>query len=230
MKLLIPILALVLLAACRPVRTTQDYYNEYVNPVASIDYEDSVSANVPAEFLDDYYTIDSKIVRFADQLDLLDARVDSSWIDFQKSVHPWIKYIAILDQDQLFVSGDDALGFDPEVRTGLLDLSSGKSRYFLFKNDRAFFVHYTFASDEQYKATVVEVDLAALTAEIPNNRTIIAIDDRICGPVIPDLSDACIRVHKSTKYSGSIKIDSSKWYWIRSMGSDNLVYLHLDQE
>jgi hypothetical protein len=230
MKLLIPILALVLLAACRPVRTTQDYYNEYVNPVASIDYEDSVSANVPADFLDDYYTIDSKIVRFADQLDLLDARVDSSWIDFQKSVHPWIKYIAILDQDQLFVSGDDALGFDPEVRTGLLDLSSGKSRYFLFKNDRAFFIHYTFVSDEQYKATVVEVDLTALTAEIPNNRTIIAIDDQICGPVIPNLSDACIRVQKSTKYSGSIKIDASKWYWIRSMGSDNLVYLHLNQE
>jgi len=230
MKLLIPILALVLLAACRPVRTTQDYYNEYVNPVASIDYEDSVSANVPSEFLDDYYTIDSKIVRFADQLDLLDARVDASWIDFQKSVQPWIKYIAILDQDQLFISGDDTLGFDPEVRTGLLDLSSGKTRYFLFQNDRAFFVHYTFASDEQYKSTVVEVDMAALAAEIPNNRTIIAIDSQICGPAIPNLSDACMRLQKSTKYSGSIKIDSSKWYWIRSMGSDNLVYLHLDQE
>jgi hypothetical protein len=230
MKLLIPILALVLLAGCRPVRVTQDYYNEYVNPVASINYEDSVSADVPAGFLDDYYTIDSKIVRFADQLDLLDGSVDASWIDFQKSVQPWIKYIAILDQDQLFVSGDDALGFDPELRTGLLDLNAGKTRYFLFKNDRAFFVHFKFASDEQYKSTVVEVDMTALVAEIPNNRTIIAVDDRICGPAIPNLSDACMRLQKSTKYSGSIKIDSAKWYWIRSMGSDNLVYLHLDQE
>jgi len=230
MKFLIPILALVLLAACRPVRVTQDYYNEYVNPVASIDYEDSVSAKVPAGFLDDYYTIDSKIVRLADQLDLLDARIDASWIDFQKSVHPWIKYIAILDQDQLFVSGDDALGFDPELRTGLGDMNSGKTRYFLFKNDRAFFVHYAFASDEQYKTTVVEVDMDVFTSEIPDNRTLIAIDDQICGPAIPSLSDACIRLQRSTKYSGSIKIDNSKWYWIRSMGSDNLVYLHLDRE
>lgn len=230
MKLLIPILALVLLVACRPVRTTQDYYNEYVNPVASIDYENSVSTDIPAEFLDDYYTIDSKIVRLADQLDLLDASADASWIDFQKSVQPWIKYIAILDQDQLFVSGDDVLGFDPEVRAELLDLSSEKTRYFLFKNDRAFFVHHALASDNQYRATVVEIDMTALAAEIPNNRTVIAIDDRICGPAIPSLSDACMRLQKSKKYSGSIKIDNSKWYWIRSMGSDNLVYLHLNQE
>lgn len=230
MKFLIPIFALVLLVACRPVRVTQEYYNEYVNPVASIDYEDSVSASVPAGFLDDYYTIDSKIVRLADQLDLLDARVDSSWIDFQKSDHPWIKYIAILDQDHLFVSGDDALGFDPELRTGLVDLTSGKRRYFLFKNDRAFFVHFAFVSEEQYKTTVVEVDMNVLAVEVPDNRTLIAIDDQICGPVIPNLSDACIRLQKSRKYSGSMTIDGSKWYWIRSMGSDNLVYLHRDQE
>lgn len=230
MKLLIPIIALVLLAGCRPVRVTQDYYNEYVNPVASIDYEDSVSADIPAGFLDDYYTIDSKIVRLADQLDLLDGRVDAAWIDFQKSVQPWIKYIAILDQDQLFVSGDDALGFDPELRTGLLDLGTDKTRYFLYKNDRTFFVHYATASGEQYKATVVEVDMAGMTAEIPNNRTVIAIDDQICGPVIPSLSDACLRLQKSTKYSGSIKINDAKWYWIRSMGSDNLIYLHMDQK
>lgn len=230
MKLLIPIIALVLLAGCRPVRVTQDYYNEYVNPVASIDYEDSVSADIPAGFLDDYYTIDSKIVRLADQLDLQDGRVDASWIDFQKSVQPWIKYIAILDHDQLFVSGDDALGFDPELRTGLLDLGTDKTRYFLFKNGRTFFVHHAPASDKRYKATVVEVDMAGLGAEIPNNRTIIAIDDQICGPVIPNLSDACLRLQKSTKYSGSINIDDATWYWIRSMGSDNLVYLHLDQE
>lgn len=230
MKLLIPVLALVLLAACRPVRVTQDYYNEYVNPVASIDYEDTVSADIPAGFLDDYYTIDSKVVRLADQIDLLDARVGNSWIEFQKSVHPWVKYIAILDQDQLFVSGDDTLGFDPDVRTAVADLNPEKTRYFVFKNERTFFVHRMVASDEQYQATIVEIDMNVLMEEVPNNRTVIAIDDQICGSVIPNLSEACLRLQKSTKYSGNIKIDNSKWYWIRSMGSDNLVYLHLDQE
>lgn len=230
MKFLVPILALMLLAACRPVRVTQEYYNEYVNPVASIDYEDTLSANIPAGFLDDYYTIDSKIVRLADQIDLLDARVDSSWIEFQKSVQPWIRYIAILDQDQLFVSGDDALGFDPELRTGLVDLDSGKSRYFLFKNDRVFFVHLASISAEQFTTTVVEVDVNALTSEIPEKRTLIAVDDQICGSVIPSLSEACIRLQRSKKYSGSIRIEGDRWYWIRSMGSDNLVYLHRDQE
>lgn len=77
MKFIIPILALLLLVACKPVKVTQQYYNDYVNPVASIDYEDTLSADIPAEFLDDYYTVDSKIVRLANQLDLL--------------IHEWMK-------------------------------------------------------------------------------------------------------------------------------------------
>lgn len=84
--------------------------------------------------------------------------------------------------------------------------------------------------DGQYKATVVEIDMDILAAEIPNHRTVIAIDDQICGPAIANLPEACINLRNSTKYSGSIEIDGNNWYWIRSMGSDNLVYLYLTQE
>ena len=230
MKFLIPILALFLLTACRPVKATQQYYNEYVNPVATIDYDDTISADIPAEFLDDYYTVDSKIVRLADQLDLLDSRVESSWIETQKSAQSWIIQIAVLDQDQLFVSGDDALGFDPVVRAALADLSPEKTRYFFMENERVFFVHIVPLAEGQYKSTIVEIDMKALAAEIPDNRTVIAIDDQVCGTAIATLSEACVKLQKSTNYSGTINSNDSTWYWIRSMGSDNLVYLHLDQE
>lgn len=230
MKFLIPILALFLLTACRPVKATQQYYDDYVNPVASVDYENTLSADIPSEFLDDYYTVDSKIVRLAEQLDLLDSHVDNAWIEYQKSQQPWIMHIAVLDQDQLFVSGDDALGFDPGVRKFLAELSPEKTRFFFMDSNRTFFVHVVPLAEGQYKATVVEIDMKALAVEIPNNRTIIAIDDQICGPAIADLSEVCINLRKSTNYSGTIEINDSSWLWIRSMGSDNLVYLYLDKE
>ncbi|ACU89239.1 hypothetical protein [Desulfomicrobium baculatum] len=230
MKFIIPVCVLFLLVACKPVKVTQQYYNDYVNPVASIDYEDTVSANIPAELLDDYYTVDSKIVRLANQLDLFDSRIDSDMIENQKSIHPWIKQMAIFDQDQLFISGDDTLGFDPQIRAELVGLAPEKDRNFLFKNNRQFFIHVISMPDGQYKATVVEIDMDILAAEIPNHRTVIAIDDQICGPAIANLPEACINLRNSTKYSGSIEIDGNNWYWIRSMGSDNLVYLYLTQE
>jgi len=230
MKFIIPVFILFLLVACRPVKVTQQYYNDYVNPVASIDYEDTVSANIPAELLDDYYTVDSKIVRLANQLDLFDSRMDSDSIESQKSIHPWIKNMAIFDQDQLFISGDDTLGFDPEIRAELVALTPEKDRIFLVNNNRQFFIHVISMPDGQYKATVVEVDIDVLAAEIPNHRTVIAIDDQICGPAIANLPEACLKLRNSTKYSGSIEIDDKKWYWIRSMGSDNLVYLYMTQE
>ena len=230
MKFIIPILALLLLVACKPVKVTQQYYNDYVNPVASIDYEDTLSADIPAEFLNDYYTVDSKIVRLANQLDLFDSRVDENWIEYQKSIQPWIKNVAVLDQDQLFISGDDALGFDPAIRTILADFTPEKSRVFVFKDNRQFFIHLYSTPDGQYKTTVVEVDMNALAVEIPDNRTVIAIDDQICGPAIANFSEACINLRNASKYSGSIEINDKQWYWIRSMGSDNLVYLHLNQE
>ena len=230
MKFIIPVCVLFLLVACKPVKVTQQYYNDYVNPVASIDYEDTISANIPAELLDDYYTVDSKIVRLVNQLDLFDSRIDSDKIEYQKSIQPWIKQMAIFDQDQLFISGDDALGFDPLIRAELVDLTPEKDRNFLFKNNRQFFIHVIFMPDGQYKATVVEIDMDILAAEIPNHRTVIAIDDQICGPAIANLPEACINLRNSTKYSGSIEIDGNNWYWIRSMGSDNLVYLYLTQE
>ena len=230
MKFLIPILALFLLTACRPVKATQQYYNDYVNPVASVDYENTLSADIPSEFLDDYYTVDSKIVRLAEQLDLLESQVETSWIEYQKSVQPWIVHMAVLDQDQFFVSGDDALGFDPVVRKLLADLSPEKTRFFYMDGGRVFFVHVAKLAEEQFKSTVVEIDMQALAAEIPDNRTVIAVDDKICGPAIANVADACANLQKSTNYSGTIEINDTSWRWIRSMGSDNLVYLHLDQE
>lgn len=226
MKLFLPLLVILLLASCRPVKTTQQYYNDYVNPTASIDYENTASVDIPAEFLDDYYMIDSKIVRLVEQIDLLDSRIDNSWTDLQKSVNPWIKNIAFLDHDLLFMSGDDALGFDPEVREGLAGQTTKEKKFFMFKNDRAILVHVSSIGNEQFMTTLVECDMALLAEEIPAHRTLIAFDNHIFGDTSASLTEALTELESAKKYSGQMRLDGKEWYWIRSMGSDNLVYLY----
>ena len=226
MKFFFLLIVFILLAACRPVHTTQQYYNDYVNPTASINYEDTVSADIPAEFLDDYYTIDSKLVRFVDQVILLDSRLDNSWVELQKSVHPWIKNIATLDNDHLFIAGDDVLGFDPEVRNSLAGLTAKEKRFFLFKNGRTFLLDVASVANEQFMTTIVELDMNILTAEISNHRTLLFVDDHVYGAESTISADELVKLQSLKRYSGQFSIDDKEWYWIRSMASDNLVYLY----
>jgi hypothetical protein len=226
MKLILPIFIILLLVACRPVKSTQQYYNDYVNPTASIDYENKATVDLPDEFLDDYYMIDSKIVRLAEQIDLLDSRIDDSWIDLQKSVNPWIKNMAFLDNDHLFLSGDDALGFDPEVRQGLANQTTEEKKFFISINNRAILVHVSAIGNKQFMTTLVECDLNVLAEEIPAHRTLIAFDKHIFGESSANLTEALVKLESRKKYSGQMQLDGKDWYWIRSMGSDNLVYLY----
>jgi len=141
MRICIVLAALVLVAGCRPVQVTKQYYDEYVNPRASIDYEDTVSVDIPGAFLDDYYAVDSKVVRLVDQIDLIESRLDDSWIQFQKSSNPWIKRLAIFDEHQLFISGDDSLGYDPIARDIAAGLAGNDRRIIVFRDGRSFLLH-----------------------------------------------------------------------------------------
>jgi hypothetical protein len=226
MKIFFVLAAVFFVVSCRPVHTTKQYYEEYVNPKPSIDYEASVSADVPAEFLDDYYAIDSKIVRLVDQLDLMDSRFGEDWIALQKSVNPWIKRVAVLDAHQLFVSGDDSLGYDPLARDVASGLAKTATRVFVFKDERTFLVHAASTGSDAVLTTLVEVDVDAMAAEIPDARTVLFAAGHVYGaaPGLP--AEALTKIESSDSYSGSMSVSGQTWYWIRSMGSDNLVYFH----
>jgi hypothetical protein len=226
MKIFFAFVALLLVVSCRPVHTTKQYYDEYVNPKPSIDYEDTVSADVPVEFLDDYYTIDSKIVRLVDQIDLMDARLAEAWVDLQKTANPWIKRMAVLDENQLFVSGDDSLGYDPLARDVASGLADTAKRVFVFKDDRTFLAHVASTGPDTALTTLVEVDVEAMATEIPDARTVLFAAGHVYGSASGLSPEALAKIESSKSYSGSTSINGQAWYWIRSMGSDNLVYFH----
>lgn len=230
MKIFLVLAAVFLVVSCRPVHTTKQYYDEYVNPKPSIDYEDTVSADVPAEFLDDYYTVDSKIVRLVDQIDLMDSRLGEEWIVLQKSANPWIKRMAVLDEHQLFVAGDDSLGYDPLARDVASGLPETAKRVFVFKDERTFLAHVTSTGSDTALVTLVEVDAEAMATEIPDARTVLFAAGHVYGAASGLPAETLAKIESSENYSGSMRIDGQTWYWIRSMGSDNLVYLHASRE
>lgn len=229
MKIFLVLAIVFFVVSCRPVHTTRQYYDEYVNPKPSIDYESTLSADVPVEFVDDYYAVDSKIVRLVDQIDLMDSRLSEDWIALQKSTNPWIKRVAVLDENQLFVSGDDSLGYDPLARDIVSALAETAKRSVIFKDDRSFLVHVSNTNPETVLLTLVEIDVEAMSSEIPDARTVLLAAGHVYGAASGLSAEELAKIESSKNYSGSISIGGQTWYWIRSMCSDNLVYLHAPQ-
>ena len=218
--------ALLVLVACTPVRVTKQYYEDYVNPKPSIDYEDTVDTDLPAEFLDDYYTVDSKIVRLTYQIEKLDSQLDAEWIAGRKAEDPWIRHMAVLDKELLFVSGDDVLGFDPGIREKLEGRTAQPGRFFVSTDDRVILVHVGVVGSELIRTTLVEVDLPLLAMEIPAGRTALYTGDRVFGGTLNVPDDTLADITGSSSYSGEQGVGGKDMYWVRSMAADNLVYIY----
>ncbi|MDO4767963.1 MAG: hypothetical protein Q4B25_07415 [Pseudomonadota bacterium] len=216
------------LFACRPVHVTKQYYDEHVNPVASIDYEDAASADIPAVFLDNYYLVDSRLVRLLDQLDLGGESPDSSWIDAQKAGHPWIEFMALLDNDLLFVSGDEYLGYDAAVRNLLEQMGEGEKRIILKHDGRCLLVHASQTGPDRLRTVVVEINVDRVMSDSTSTDMFLAVNEELVQH--PDKSESFApllkKLGRSRKYSGRSRVDGQRLYWIRSMAADNLVYLY----
>lgn len=222
------VLASLILVACRPVHVTKQYYDEYVNPTASIDYEDTGSINLPAGFLDDYYMVDSRLVRLLDQLDLGGETPDYSWVAAQKSGHPWIEFIAILDNDLLFISGDEYLGYDAAVRTLLEQMKRGEKRIALIHEGRFLLVHANRTAPDYFRTSIVEINIARLLNDTTSAGMLLAVDESLVQETGQSAFYASLleKLAKSRKYSGRARVDGQRVHWIRSMAADNLVYLY----
>lgn len=218
--------SLLFFVACSPLKVTKQYYEDYVNPKPTIDYEDTFPTDLPQAFLDDYYTIDSKIVRVVDAVDLIDSRPDADWIQERKAQNPWITNIAVLDGELLYVVGDEALGFDMAVREALTGRVGEPGRFCITVGDRVILVHVVDAGSEELRATLVEMDVPLLALEIAGSRTSMFTGDRVFGPAGSLSPEALSGITESTSYSGESEIGGTDMYWVRSMASDNLLYLY----
>lgn len=214
-------------SSCRPVHETKLYYDEYINPKASIDYDASVSTELPQNFLDNYYSVDSKLVRLVHQLELADSVISDSWMSGFRSENVWIKAAASWDKDLFFISGDDVLGYDPTSRKIIADLSDGADSFMIVEDERLFLLHVTRVDKNPTGISLVEINAANLLEGVEQHGLSLAIDG---APILSSTisgSDALAKAAASTRYSGQSRQDNQTLYWVRSMAASNFMYLHL---
>lgn len=228
MKICSFLLLCLALSACRPVRDTKNYYNAHINPKASIDYANPVCEEVPAAFLDAYYAVDSAVVRFVDQIDLLDSNLDAAWIANQKATYPWIKSLAVFNREKFFVAGDDSLGFEPDVYEALSLVTGEKKRFFLLIKDRVFLAHVATLGNEDFRTTFIEMDMRALTNELHDSKAFISFEGHLFGSATELPGIGLKEIYAEKKYAGNVQFGDTSIFWIRSMAADNLFYIYED--
>lgn len=226
MKYFLLVLASFSLIACRPVHVTKTYYDEYINPTASIDYDDTITTNLPDIFIDNYYSIDSNLARIVNQLDLSESTISESWIYQQKTEYSWIKSAATWDKDILYISGDDTLGFDPLARRVAADSFEIKGSIIAHDENRFFLVHTTSDGNASQRLAIVEFDITAMLENLDQSVISLAINGQPLDAGAAQYAEIVAKAASSTKYSGSKRQDGQTVYWIRSMAADNLIYLY----
>jgi len=96
---------LTLLCACQPIHVTKLYYDEYINPKASIDYEVKEDVPIPQEILDAFVHMDGIVVRVADTLAKVESFPDDMWLAAVGSALPEVRQWAVLDRYFLAKNG-----------------------------------------------------------------------------------------------------------------------------
>lgn len=227
MRISVLLLALFVLSACRPVHQTKLYYDEYINPVRTVDFDDRIEADFPEADLQHYYAVDRQLVDFVSQLDLVDEEPDASWIARQKEIRSWVKAVAVFDGEMNMVGGDEFLGYDPAVREAVLQKKEGSSNFMVYLDGRIFLVKgYTAVADRE-RFTVTELDLDRL---LPASDVVhvVGVAEHIVGSGVSVASEKLTAIHHSTRYSGSFGENGGDIWWIRSMAASDLVYFYKD--
>jgi hypothetical protein len=206
---------------CRPITITQRYYQEYVSPKPSISYEEIDFDNIPTDFLNTYYDIDSRFVRVANTIDLtenFELTLQSSHPDTQ-----WIKNFASFDADHIFVSGDDVIGYDPVVRK-LMDETQEETSFFKEAADRLFWLNIITKEEENKHYLIFEIDKDFLLSLKTSDAFSFVVDGLPLEKNHAFSPERLPKIQKKKQYSGSYREEQKRIYWIRSMAADNLYY------
>lgn len=174
-------------------------------------------------FLDDYYAIDSRLVRVSNEIHINDS------FDFQSlggsNDGAWLKSGAVFDDEFLLVRGDDAIGFDPVVRN-ILNANKFETSTFVSFEERLFWVNIIINASNIKNYIVFEADKAVLSSFKKSENLHLIVDDVSLKDDMLWSSDKLKAILKSKQYSGAYRVGDKDVYWIRSMAADNLFYFY----
>lgn len=225
MKIIIIFLSSILLSGCQTLHVTKQYYNEYVNPKASIDYDDVQSSDIPLNFLENYYKIDSKLISLCNQINMVESVMDTEWFDLFNLTYPWAKGIGFYDTEGMFISGSEAVGYDVDIRQLIVEKEEKRGNTFIFKNNRIFLLNTIETKLETYRFVVVEIDLSGLVDDaVLDGLDIVIGNQLVFGKDLVLAGSVFEKIFAKRNYSGKMTVDGKKLFWVRSYAADNLAY------
>lgn len=96
---------LMMLCACQPIHVTKLYYDEYINPKASIDYQAQGDVPIPSEVLDAFVRMDGVVIRVADVLGKVESFPDDMWLAAVGGAFPEVRQWGVFDRHLLSKNG-----------------------------------------------------------------------------------------------------------------------------
>ena len=226
MKLFFLFFAVFLFSGCQTVHVTKQYYNEYVNPKAAIDYSNLEETDIPSSFLDTYYAVDSQLVSLKNQIEMAESPSSAQWFETLKNTYPWIKNIGFYDGDGMFLSGSDAFAYDTSIRDLILEQERREGTLLRHDPERVLMLNTIQTKFDAYRVVVLDLDFSALVGGVAGEGLAVAIGDQIvAGEDSIRPGDSIVEsLSKDRDYSGSSSSEGRKYLWIRSHAADNLVY------
>ncbi len=226
MKLFFLFFAVFLFSGCQTVHVTKQYYNEYVNPKAAIDYSNLEETDIPSSFLDTYYAVDSQLVSLKNQIEMAESPSSAQWFETLKNTYPWIKNIGFYDGDGMFLSGSDAFAYDTSIRDLILEQERREGTLLRHDPERVLMLNTIKTKFDAYRVVVLDLDFSALVGGVAGEGLAVAIGDQIvAGEDSIRPGDSIVEsLSKDRDYSGSSSSEGRKYLWIRSHAADNLVY------
>lgn len=226
MKLFFLFFAVFLFSGCQTVHVTKQYYNEYVNPKAAIDYSNLEETDIPSSFLDTYYAVDSQLVSLKNQIEMAESPSSAQWFETLKNTYPWIKNIGFYDGDGMFLSGSDAFAYDTSIRDLILEQERREGTLLRHDPERVLMLNTIKTKFDAYRVVVLDLDFSALVGGVAGGGLAVAIGDQIvAGEDSIRPGDSIVEsLSKDRDYSGSSSSEGRKYLWIRSHAADNLVY------
>lgn len=229
MKILF-IFLLLFASGCQTLHVTKQYYDEYINPKAEIDYDEDDESFVHDFFFENYYGIDSKLVSLKNKLDMTESVADPQWFEILKESYPWVINIGFFDNEGMFVSGSDSFAYDSSIREMLDENGKDFGSTIRSNSERFFLINALKTNVDTFRYVITEIDFSALSSSLLETNMFLVADGKIFGG---DSSSSITEsnfenVFKDRDYSGSSTISARKYRWIRSHAANNLVYFYAE--
>lgn len=218
-------------SGCQPVHVTKQYYDNYVNPKASINYDFSSDIDLADDYLDVYFQIDSSLTKLKNELNYMESISRETMINSSALSQPWVKNVAFYDDKFTFIAGSQSLGMNESLNDFLLqDTQRAEKSFTLELHDAHFFIHTLKIGNDLFRTAVVQLDIQQLLKNIHLSEFVITIDKTIVyGPHNQDMVDAVYeKALRGKALSGTVMHEEKKRQWIRSLAADNLFYIFMD--